>query len=262
MKRQDIIKEVMAVKLQGDDWEISKDYVIEEYPLKLYANEKLVREFNCTPQELEDLAIGGLFTSGLIQRLEDIVSLEIDISEGVVRTTVSEQSVPGEWQQDKDADQTALPMDEILRMMEENLYHTELFGKTGGVHSVSLYGLQYRERLVYRQDAARHNAVDKVLGCALREKLNLKDSILVVSGRISGDILDKARIAGIPVVLSKAAPTVQSVEKAKDVGITLVGFIRDNRMNIYTHPQRIALPDRIFGEISRIRREDEVKRNR
>lgn len=263
MEEKEIIKEVMAVKLQEGRWEVSEDFVIEEYTLKLYADGEFVREFNCTPLELEDLVVGGLFATGLIRRWEDVLSLDIDCSEGVARTSLAERLDDEETLRcPLNLDQTLLPKEDIFRMMEENLSQTELFDKTGGVHSVSLYDLCDRRRLIYRQDAARHNAVDKLLGCALRERRNLKESILVVSGRISGDIMDKARLAGIPVVLSKAAPTIQSVEKAQAAGITLVGFIRGFRMNIYAHPQRILLPDQVFGEISRIRRENEVIRGR
>lgn len=263
MEGKEIIKKVIAIKLQEGRWEASEDFVIEEYSLNLYADGKFVREFNCTPQELEDLVVGGLYTTGLIHRREDVLSLDIDVSEGVARASLAECSDVVETSRPPlNPDQTLLPKEDIFRMMEENLTQTELFKKTGGVHSVSLYDLIDRRRMIYRQDAARHNAVDKLLGSALREKRNLKESILVVSGRISGDIMDKARLAGIPVVLSKAAPTIQSVEKAQAAGITLVGFIRGLRMNIYANPQRILLPDQVFGEISRIRREEEVIRNR
>ena len=108
-------------------------------------------------------------------------------------------------------------------------------------------------------DVARHNAVDKVIGYCILNGIDCRDKILVVSGRISSDMLEKADKGSIPIVLSKSASTTLSIEKAEQAGITLVGFVRGERMNVYTHPNRIDLGDELFGKIAKKKRIDCLK---
>ena len=114
---------------------------------------------------------------------------------------------------------------------------SDLFKNTGGVHSVAIYDNQ--ELITIKEDVARHNAMDKAIGDCVLNDINLKDKIIFVSGRISCEMILKAAKSGIPIVISKSAPTNLSVEIAKKLNITLAGFVRGERMNIYTNPQRI-----------------------
>ncbi|MFC8302778.1 formate dehydrogenase accessory sulfurtransferase FdhD [Specibacter sp. NPDC057265] len=115
-----------------------------------------------------------------------------------------------------------------------------LFEKTGGVHAAGLFSAA-GELLISREDVGRHNAVDKVLGAAFREEqLPLAGRILQVSGRASFELVQKAAMAGVPVLAAVSAPSSLAVELAREVGVTLVGFSRGSSMNIYTHPGRIS----------------------
>ena len=114
------------------------------------------------------------------------------------------------------------------------------FDKTGGLHAAGLLSAQ-GQMLVVREDVGRHNAVDKVVGWAIREqRLPLSDTILSVSGRASFELTQKAVLAGIPVLVAVSAPSSLAVELADEAGLTLVGFVRGDSMNVYTHPQRIV----------------------
>ena len=126
---------------------------------------------------------------------------------------------------------------DIYLVMKENLTSSDLFKNTGGVHSVAIYDNQ--ELITIKEDVARHNAMDKAIGDCVLNDINLKDKIIFVSGRISCEMILKAAKSGIPIVISKSAPTNLSVEIAKKLNITLAGFVRGERMNIYTNPQRI-----------------------
>jgi FdhD protein len=117
--------------------------------------------------------------------------------------------------------------------------HQTVFDATGGLHAAGLFTAT-GELIVLREDVGRHNALDKVIGhLALQDRLPAPDTILAVSGRVSYEIVQKAAVAGIPILCAVSAPSSLAVDAARRVGQTVVGFLRGDRFNIYTHPDRV-----------------------
>jgi FdhD protein len=118
-----------------------------------------------------------------------------------------------------------------------------LFTTTGAVHAAAAFD-RAGEVLLTREDVGRHNAVDKVIGDGVREgRLPLAGQVLMVSGRASFELTQKAAMAGIPILAAVSAPSSLAVELAREVGITLIGFLRGDGCNVYTHQERLVLPD-------------------
>ncbi len=233
------------IKVSGEQARFEEDVLIVEHQIKLFINGEFFKSLFATPQHLKELCVGHLLDCGKINSINDIASMELSKDLTIAYIEISASNNKTEIQQQQESLIVKIPT--IYKIMKEHIEPSELFAQTGGVHSVGIY--EQGEPVVVMQDVARHNAVDKAIGFCLLSGISLEDKILAVSGRFSYDMLSKAMKAGITMVLSKSAPSSLSVEQGEKAGITLVGFIRGERMNVYTHPERIDLGDEAFKEI-------------
>jgi FdhD protein len=239
-----------------------EDVVVSEQALTIHVNGSELVTLLCTPEHLGDLAIGYLAGEGFIKDPDDIMELKVNQETGecmvllkgshsiTERTYLKRYVTTGcgkgiSFYQLADARLSKeLPRDYrlqpamIIDMMRTLLENSNLHRDTGGVHTVALG--QNGRLLIQRDDIGRHNAVDKVFGYCLRNNVNTEDKALVISGRISSEIALKAVKMRIQILISKSAPTDMAIEFAEDLGLTLVGFTRGSRFNIYTHSYRIA----------------------
>lgn len=143
---------------------------------------------------------------------------------------------------DAAGDGVRLPLQLLAELPDRLREGQKVFDRTGGVHAAGLFSAD-GELLCLREDVGRHNAVDKVVGWALRKGLlPLRGTVLQVSGRASFELVQKAQLAGIPVLAAVSAPSALSVELAKDAGMTLIGFSRGTSLNCYSAPERIVAP--------------------
>ncbi|WP_243269642.1 formate dehydrogenase accessory sulfurtransferase FdhD [Clostridium sp. 1001270J_160509_D11] len=229
-----------VVKVENKNHTEELETIIGEFPLALVINNEYSNTFLCTPENLEQLVAGFLMTKGVIKSKADIKSIEVDFENRVANTVINknEDSDKGKRYYLNDLDyvdlkpientDTTIRVSDIYEVMKENLTSSELFKNTGGVHSVAIY--DNKTLLTIREDVARHNAMDKSIGYCILNNIDLKDKIIFVSGRISCEMILKAAKAGIPIVLSKSAPTNLSREIAKKLNITLAGFVRGERI--------------------------------
>jgi FdhD protein len=222
-----------------------------------------------TPGHDFELAAGFLYTEGLIDGRADVASVkycELPPDEqqyNVVTVRLTRPLDPAALQRNFYATSSCgicgkASLEQIhvrCRMIEPGLVVTEevlvglpdalragqrIFEQTGGLHASGLFDSD-GSLLALREDVGRHNAVDKLVGRALlADDLPLSVRILMVSGRLSFEIVQKAAVAGIPLVCAVSAPSSLAVDAGRDLGVTLVGFLRGRGFNVYTHPERIA----------------------
>jgi FdhD protein len=260
-KRVDRLK---ITKVSSGKKEEIEDVVVAEAPLTIFLNEEKVITLLCTPQEQEYLAVGFLFSEGFVQNKKEIERIDFNRKKNEINiVTKSKRSIPSDFSQAKiltsgcakgvtfsnmeEIDpakdllidlQTTLTSSEIQRLMHEFEKRSVLFHQTGGVHAAAL--ANKNEILIYFEDIGRHNAVDKVFGKCLLEEISCDDKLLLLSGRISSDIVAKASRSKVTIIVSRSAPTSLAVKNAQKLGITLVGFARGSKMNIYSFPLRIT----------------------
>ncbi len=251
-----------------------RDTLAGEEPLEIRVGGKSLAVTMRTPGADFDLAAGFLVSEGVVARNEELVAMRycagkddegvntfnvLDLSlapsvappdESVARAFFTTSSCGLCGKASIDAVRTRSRFDvhddpltvstALLASLPARLREAQpVFEKTGGLHAAGLFDLE-GNLLALREDVGRHNAVDKVIGWALREeKLPLRETILLVSGRASFELVQKAAMAGLPMLCAVSAPSSLAADLADELGITLVGFLRDPSMVVYTRPERV-----------------------
>jgi len=213
----------------------TEDDVIVEYKLKLCVNENNYDTILCSPKHLDNLVIGRLASDGIINTSEDISSINIDENQGIASIMLNSVKKPG-IKKKIESDLSVKP-DNILGLMRSLDDMSTTFKKTGGVHGCAL--CDNEKIIAFDFDLGRHNAIDKIVGYAILNKIDLAKKIIVASCRISSEIMLKIAQIGIPFISSRSAPTQLAIKIARESGITLIGFAREQRMNIYSIPERV-----------------------
>jgi FdhD protein len=262
---------------QVTQWEDGKatrveDYLAAEEPLEMRAGQYSLGVTLRTPGDDEDLVAGFLFTEGIISRREDLAALQMpgdtDTDRNLVRVTLDpsvrfgsngaarrfsagsacgvcgKASIAQLRRRGLRHPESASRFNpEMLCQLPPILRETQaVFVRTGGLHAAAIFS-PTGELLVVREDIGRHNAVDKAIGWALLGgRLPLSGHVLLVSGRGGFEIIQKTIAAGIPLLASVSAPSSLAVKLARELGLTLVGFLRGRRFVIYAGEERIAAP--------------------
>ncbi|MDS1370548.1 formate dehydrogenase accessory sulfurtransferase FdhD [Aliarcobacter butzleri] len=255
-------KKIIVDKFYKDNFESFEDHVIKDEKIDFYLNgEKLISVMSI--KEYQDAHIVGfLLSEAVISTLDDIKSLKIsedglsvfveaDISNIAYENLFKQKTltsgccvgVTGNAEKTFDcafiSTQYSLKSSEILSYMSEFNKSSKLFDDTGCVHKARIV---LKDGTFFEaEDIGRHNAIDKVIGLVTLERKNLKESILYVTGRLSNEMVVKCVMHKIPIVVSKAAVTFEGIKAANEHGVTLIGFAREHRMNVYTHSGRVKI---------------------
>lgn len=238
----------------------NEELITRELPVTIILNDRELVTLLCSPSDLNYLAVGFLSSEGLIKGKNDVRKIIVDQQRGVVRVQTGDSLKdnellfkrlitsgcgrgasfysPADVEQVRVQSATTVPAAGVFSLVREFQHRSEIYRATGGVHSAAL--CDTRSILVFNEDIGRHNAIDKILGECILKDIPTADRIMITSGRISSEILLKVARPGIPILVSKSAPTTLGVKLAADLGVTLVGFVRGERMNIYTNGWRIT----------------------
>lgn len=232
---------VNVISYNGSELVPSRKDIIEESRYRLIINGEYEDTMTCSPWEVKEAVIGYLFMKEYIGEASDVKSWRKSADGMEIHVWVSAHISPyGPGNQkflSAIESDTRLSVKEVLHLSRKLEEKSGLFHRTGGVHCAAF--ARGSVFLSYKEDVSRHVAVDKVVGDCLLRGISMEGGILVFSGRVPAEILQKVASMGCPVIIAKSAPTACSCQMAQRLGVTLIGFARDQRFNIYTHPERI-----------------------
>ncbi|MHB8882128.1 MAG: formate dehydrogenase accessory sulfurtransferase FdhD [Thermodesulfovibrionales bacterium] len=248
-------KKITISKTRDNTIEETEDIVAVEKKVRIAVNGQNVLNLYCTPLMIREFVVGIIYNEGLIsgEWCADRISIEygddiaVDIpSAGVVNEgekTVTSGCAGGVslmrgLPEKIAADGVSFSLEAVRNIFREFQRRSEIYRITGGVHSAAV--TDGAILLAFAEDIGRHNAVDKIIGFSILENIPLQDKIMLASGRLSSEIALKCARCGIPVLVSRAAPTSLAVEIAEKTGLTMIGFARGDKMNIYTGRHRIT----------------------
>ena len=239
------------------------DDVAEEKPLYLFVNNVFWATILCSPTDLKELAVGHLLSEGVLKSTEEVdevilkekestcqVKLKsaVNVEDRVKLSRLHARVIPSACGSGSPHQYTGkIPIVEsnlkvkaqiIFDSVNQLNFKAEGFRKTGGLHVAAVYKGD-GSLVALAEDVGRHNAVDKVIGMTAMKGIGFDDCFVALSGRMSGDVVFKAANVGLPIVASLAAALSSGIDMAEKANVTLAGFVRGKRMNIYTVPERI-----------------------
>ena len=240
-------------------WESHDAETIVETPVSLTVNGQVWLTFMCTPVHLEAMAVGFLYNEGIIETMNEIVDVRLcEHGDNVDVWLNRSAEQPTNWRRTSGCTggvtavdllakpnvsfsdvQVNFPPETIGNLVEMLFESQELYRETGGVHT-SL--LSDGEKIILSaEDIGRHNTLDKIAGLCLMKDVWPEKRILITTGRISSEMLQKAARMEVPILISRTSPSSLSIEMAERYGITLIGYARKHRFNVYSNSQRVGL---------------------
>lgn len=249
---QKMVREVKALRVQKDVSPLDEIIVCDE-EIEIFINDQVSRRFSISPTHLKEFAVGYLLGEGLAGSVDDItmvdvqdksINVEIDLADFDIRKElVVGSDCFGGWRRKIEM---VDPVESDLQISKEEIFNSfmklkdsaKVWKATGGTH---IAGIVHKDYFISIEDVSRHVAVDKVIGAAALNRYDLSQSYVVYSGRMPADMMIKIARVGIPIIASNAAPTSSGFSVAQESGVTMIGFVRGDRFNIYSCPERILV---------------------
>lgn len=251
---------IEIVQVDNAQWVRKDAEVIVETPVSLTVNGEVWLTFMCTPIDLEALAIGFLFNEGVIKKRDEVVQVRVCAAGDNIDVWLDHSAEkPDKWRRtsgctggftsvDTDAisagedspfppNGALLKPEQISKLVEALFESQDIYKRSGGVHTSILTDGHLVH--VVGEDIGRHNTLDKLAGKCLWRSIELSHRILITTGRISSEMIQKAARMGASIVISRTSPSSMSIQLADRWGITLIGYARRSRFTIYAHPERI-----------------------
>jgi len=252
-------KAIQYERYEFQKWTHHDAETIVETPVSLTVNGAVWLSFMCTPVYLEALAVGFLYNEGVIETMEDVADVRVcEHGDNVDVWLNHKVEQPTSWRRTSGCTGGVTAVDLLARpnvSFEENRFRVgpkavgrlvemlfesqELYRETGGVHTSALSDGE--TVLLSAEDIGRHNTLDKIAGLCLMKDVWPETRILITTGRISSEMLQKAARLQAPILISRTSPSSLSIEMAERYGITLIGYARRHRFNVYSNGQRVSL---------------------
>lgn len=244
------IEEIDAINYKNGKATEAKEKVVKDETITLTINGEISRSLSAIEDSLEEFAVGYLFNENMVNSMDSIKKIEVDgvminaeIDDTLLKTneTVLCSDSAGGW---RSKIKTVNPVEsdfqvsasELISRIEELKDNAAIWQATGGTH---VAGIVYKDQFIVKEDVSRHVAVDKVIGYGLLHDFDLSHSYVIYSGRMPADMVIKMTRVGVPILASNAAPANSGYNIAKKGNITLVGFLRGQRCNVYNNQNRV-----------------------
>ncbi|RLG75312.1 MAG: formate dehydrogenase accessory sulfurtransferase FdhD [Thermoprotei archaeon] len=251
-----MVNEVIKVEIKNGKTLIRKvqEPLVREYALNINIHGLKYRTYLISPNMFEEFIYGNLLSLGIIDSIRDVdkikfvnneVKIYLKYKAKIFKTLSNvfgpscEEKTSVHSYSEKVLSNVKISANYVIEALKKFYEKSEVFRITGGVHAAALFNINSFNLLVFTEDIGRHNAIDKVIGWGFLRNIDFSKILLLTSGRIFTDSIVKAVRAGIPIMVSKSAPTFDAVVYARKTNITLIGFARGKRFNVYSNPQRI-----------------------
>lgn len=238
-------------------WEDQMIYVPQELPLAIYINGRELVTILCSPSKLNFLVVGYLLAEGVIENIEDINILRVceESSIADIRLKNNDYKLPDKriltsgcgggmslnsgHYQERLVSKLSVAPEKLFILVKQMIKSGKAYRLSGGSHTSALCDTNHI--IALGEDIGRHNTLDKIIGECLMRNISTKDKILITSGRIASEMLRKAVKMEIPMVVSLTSPTQQAIILAKELGVTLVGYVRGSHMTVYANEKRLGI---------------------
>jgi FdhD protein len=256
-----LVKRLVHSRFADGHWEERERFSAQERSLTIFVNQRELVTILCTPEKLNYLVLGFLYFQGIIEGVEDVASIRVCPDEPLVevRLVKDDFQLPqgrlltsgcgsGVTLDDRShltplRSGLMVRPEQITTLMKETMRAGELYRLHGGVHISAL--ADGEALLLAAEDIGRHNTLDKIQGESLYRGMATRDKLLLSTGRLSSEMVEKGAKMGTPILASRNSPTERAIELAESLGITLVGYVRGEHLSIYSQPWRVIGLDEV-----------------